>query len=189
MPNWVYNHVVITGPKATLEHFYRERLSFQKLHPRPTELDDHWYEWNVANWGTKWEPEESCPLLLEDRLVITLETAWTPPTEFLCHLSEFYEGVKVTNKFIDESWIFVGISNISDGVADTMVLEPCDFTFAALAEFSKTHDWYNHNKFINMIHLLNDCDGDSGCKCLDVDQSHLLSDVKTSKSIQSVVSD
>ena len=189
MPNWVFNHIVIHGPQDTLAMFNSVSLSFQKLHPRPKDLHEgeETLEWNTANWGTKWEPDGMIPLLLDGRLVVRCETAWTPPTAFLCHLTSFYEGVTITNRFQDESWLFVGHSTIAEGVSNNKMIDPCDFTFAALETFSKKqgNTWYDHKRFIYMNHVINDCNDVDGedCDCLAVDQSHLESVVSVSVSV------
>lgn len=51
---------------------------------------DNWYDWNINNWGTKWDAAESC---IDDIAIdwlnpksssiqISFETAWSPPTRF-----------------------------------------------------------------------------------------------------------
>lgn len=40
-----------------------------------------WYEWNIAHWGTKWDLCEPHIQRIDDNtVVITCETAWSPPT-------------------------------------------------------------------------------------------------------------
>lgn len=40
-----------------------------------------WYDWNVANWGTKWDLCEPTLTRVDDNTVeISAETAWSPPT-------------------------------------------------------------------------------------------------------------
>lgn len=192
MPNWVTNHITITGPKTTLELFVKERLSFQKFHPRPEEENENWYNWNVHHWGTKWEPDAICPLLVGERIVVSFDSAWEPPTAFLTYLTEFYDGVKITNRFQDESFCFIGHSVISLGVACTEVLDPTDFTYAALRTFSKSNTWYNYKKYESMIHSLNECVGSEGsddivCECLSEIGRDLKSAVTTSVNTVSYV--
>jgi len=173
MPNWVRNHVVITGPLETLELFVREKLSFQKFHPRAEEDYEDWYNWNTKHWGTKWEPDNMIPFIINERLIVQFDSAWAPPTAFFIYLTHFYENVTVTNRFADESFIFVGRSTISKGVAHNESIEPNDYTFAALEDFAKTNTWYEHGRFMAMVHSLSECYDESECKCLNIDQSHL----------------
>jgi hypothetical protein len=84
---------------------------------------DGWYEWNVRNWGTKWETgdkaviEYELPIPLtnldfetpaEMALEITyrMETAWSPPVEALAKLAEQYPDVTISLTSIDESDCF-----------------------------------------------------------------------------------
>lgn len=107
MPNWVYNKITIRGNEKDL-HAVSERLkprdpkdqagpiSFDSLIPRPKDQDEDWYNWNVANWGSKWDAchaeSQMTPPSTTDglgTLVYTFDTAWSPP-------------VGVIDKFIDE---------------------------------------------------------------------------------------
>ena len=185
MPNWVTNHITITGPKTTLELFVKERLSFQKFHPRPEEENENWFDWNVHHWGTKWEPDAICPLLVGERIVVSFDSAWAPPTAFLCYLTEFYEGVKITNRFQDESFCFVGHSVISLGVGCTEILDPTDFTFKSLKEFANTNTWFNYKNYELMVHSMNECDGFTECTCLTSCNLNLNDKVTTSVSTES----
>lgn len=45
-----------------------------------------WYEWNIANWGTKWDAYED--VMEEDGTYIQFETAWSTPDAFLKKLAE-----------------------------------------------------------------------------------------------------
>lgn len=48
-----------------------------------------WYDWSLANWGTKWDVGNNSKLLQEsdEMLHLTFDTAWSPPVEFLEKLS------------------------------------------------------------------------------------------------------
>lgn len=57
-----------------------------------------WYDWNVENWGTKWnsydnEIEKNC---------VKFSTAWSDPTPIIRKLSEKYPDVKVEHWWADE---------------------------------------------------------------------------------------
>ena len=61
MPNWCSNTIEIEGTKEQINAFVsfldeqngKEWFSFFK--PTPPELKvEGWYEWNIENWGTKW---------------------------------------------------------------------------------------------------------------------------------------
>ena len=51
--------------------------------PRPPEESENWYNWNVANWGTKWEASiYSWEKVSDTCITINFDTAWAPPTTF-----------------------------------------------------------------------------------------------------------
>jgi len=79
----------------------------------------NWYDWQLANWGTKWNAYE-CELVLEptasqyDHLrnaddpeewgfVVRFDTAWAPPSEWIKHLLHKLKGkVKIEMVSFDE---------------------------------------------------------------------------------------
>lgn len=89
------------------------------------ETGDGWYEWNVRNWGTKWETgdkaviEYEMPIPLTDyepdltkpspmalEITYRMETAWSPPVEALAQLSVQYPDVTISLTSIDENDCF-----------------------------------------------------------------------------------
>lgn len=126
MPNWCSNNVEFhnddVAEVAKLEaHLkflderkkgeYAESGLFAYFLPRPPEEEDSWYEWNVSNWGTKWEASIYSWTKVNDNCIeISFDTAWSPPTalyEFLAGNTEWY----VTATYYEPGMAFVG-SNI-----------------------------------------------------------------------------
>jgi len=63
--------------------------------------DDRWYNWRVANWGTKWDCYDLSIDQDEQELNLQFNTAWSPPEE-ICHaLKEKYEDADI-QWFYDE---------------------------------------------------------------------------------------
>ena len=65
--------------------------------------DSRWYDWNIANWDTKWDIAGSVQFEYEDseQIEITFNTAWSPP-ESICHkLREMFPDLSVS-WFYDE---------------------------------------------------------------------------------------
>jgi len=73
---------------------------------------DHWYDWNVRNWGTKWDvavgddnkyPETELTDESETYLGYRLNTAWSPPAEAITKLSKQYPNLVFTLSFEEET--------------------------------------------------------------------------------------
>jgi len=98
-----------------------QELMDKVLHEIAT--SDSWYEWNVRNWGTKWElssegalsgehyealteveaVEPNSPIKANLTLEYRLSSAWSPPVEALSALHEQYPSVWISLSSIDES--------------------------------------------------------------------------------------
>jgi hypothetical protein len=73
---------------------------------------NHWYDWNVRNWGTKWDiavhdkeeyPETEITMEAEDTLGYRFNTAWSPPLEAINNLSQQYPDVEFELSFEEET--------------------------------------------------------------------------------------
>jgi hypothetical protein len=86
---------------------------------------NHWYDWNVRNWGTKWDvavhdndkyPETE----LHDESTTTLgykfHTAWSPPIEVITKLSEQYPSLEMNLSYEEETG-WGGSVNFNNGIA------------------------------------------------------------------------
>jgi hypothetical protein len=52
---------------------------------------DGWYDWNVREWGTKWDAHEAeLNYETETELSYKFDTAWSPPTAFFERIVEAY---------------------------------------------------------------------------------------------------
>ena len=105
MPNWVFNSIYIDGEKSgelldilTATHPLGEgrEISFLNLIQPPeehwSEYDCgsvsfseqkknpyNWYDWNIENWGTKWDACDSELDKREGGFGWKFQTAWSPP--------------------------------------------------------------------------------------------------------------
>ena len=136
MPNWCSNNVEFhnddVAEVAKLEahlQFLDKREKgesaesglFAYFIPRPPEAEDSWYEWNVSNWGTKWEASiYGWTKVNDNSITMNFDTAWSPPTalyEFLAANTEWY----VTATYYEPGMSFVG-SNVG-GYDDCYTIE------------------------------------------------------------------
>lgn len=59
-----------------------------------------WYEWSIANWGTKWNAKDvSVKVLTGGHALISFNTAWSPPTPVIKSLGEKFPEVKLRLKY------------------------------------------------------------------------------------------
>ena len=63
--------------------------------------DDRWYDWNNANWGTKWDTDAECDHLESNCFECEFETAWSPAEGIFYALREQYPDVEIS-WFYDE---------------------------------------------------------------------------------------
>ena len=110
MPNWCYNHLTITGEKKNLDRikFHLEDIEkkddvtpgiFMSLVGRDQSIDlneyEHggWYQSNVDYWGCKWDIsyDESNVEYNDDSIVMSFDSAWSPPVKFIQHLGRLFD--------------------------------------------------------------------------------------------------
>lgn len=67
----------------------------------------NWYDWSVANWGTKWDAYNvNVQRLSDTSLYVTMETAWSPPIPIFEKLVEL--GFDVSAYYLDEGHMYIG---------------------------------------------------------------------------------
>lgn len=147
MPNWCKNNLKINGNGEKvlelLEMLKDEdgQLTFNKLVPMPKELEetksptpsdmpeeerkrlndlygaDNWYDWRYKNWGCKWYASESGFCKNDDDWMVSFETPWGPPIEFIQKMSKQFNKMTFELQYADESegWQPIGEAIISDG--------------------------------------------------------------------------
>jgi hypothetical protein len=122
---------------------------------------DHWYDWNVRNWGTKWDvavsPDDKYPETeLTDEgeafLGYRFNTAWSPPVEAIVKLSEQYPDLVFTLSFEEET-----------GWGGEVVIEN--------GESMETESYDNKCRDCESLNTLEYCENDCGEIC---DSCHYL---------------
>ncbi len=61
-----------------------------------------WYDWSLANWGTKWDanPSKTTCVKSSTQLVIYFDTPYNPPAGFFKGLCEKYSEIEATLEWI-----------------------------------------------------------------------------------------
>lgn len=172
MPNHCANTMKITATTpeslellAKLRHqlTLEDKRIFHTIHPCPDDLTNaiasfgvkdehaeniekygyaHWYDFCVAEWGTKWDAYEVD--ILEDKddtLTISFDTAWAPPTGVYATL--LTKGFLVEATYCESGCDFIGYWK--DGVEHT----------ESLSEVAPTHE-DNDDRYIEDCFDLDD---------------------------------
>jgi len=117
MPNWFYFSLNVSGKKEDVQAFvenvkgkegtnYEGReFDFNHFIPQPEGLYDeksednifpNWYNWNIENWGTKWNASVDDAYLVSDKEGFPYEyhydmrTAWADPRPVIIKMLEMY---------------------------------------------------------------------------------------------------
>ena len=108
MPNWCSDVITLSG--EGLEKFRKTlhsknedgkmiEFSFRQIVPRPKEQDENWYEWNLNNWGTKWDVNGVDIEDKGDAIIIHTETAWSPPFAWALRVSRRIPDLTIIIKY------------------------------------------------------------------------------------------
>tara|TARA_Y100000588_G_scaffold88220_1_gene94118 strand:+ start:175 stop:786 length:612 start_codon:yes stop_codon:yes gene_type:complete len=141
MPNWCNNNIIIKGPKKKikdLEAAAKEGQFCNWLVAMPKVLEDttadgtekpklkkatgfsDWYDWRVANWGTKWDVDayEGSIKIKEEllgkdngkaELSFGFDSAWAPPLEAIATYLEKNDDVSMKLWYYEPGCDFGGV--------------------------------------------------------------------------------
>jgi hypothetical protein len=63
---------------------------------------NHWYDWNIRNWGVKWDASDVYFEDWDGELVYDFETPWGAPFEVYQAMVAQYPSLKFTIRFLEE---------------------------------------------------------------------------------------
>lgn len=150
MPNWCNNTITIRGSadklKAIWDTAQKQDGLLAALVPQPEDMFHgnlgeaeraecaekgipNWYDWNVSNWGTKWDVglEGLEYTVLEDgsaEISGWFDSAWSPPIDALSTFSDANEDCSVECYYLETGMCFVGFWD-SDGADDHYEYDDC----------------------------------------------------------------
>ena len=135
MPNWCMNTLEYSNRIDEISEFIKdesEAISFNKIVPRPDEFneDGRWYNWNIENWGTKWDACESSTV--SDGVII-FNTAWGPSLEATIALSRKFDDVVFTHSYYEGGCMFAGEYKFLNG--DSISSETSDTSIDTISDF------------------------------------------------------
>ena len=164
MPNWCLNNATITHDDPAklnelLDAFKRGELMEHFL-PTPRDPEDptkllgagipvtiggnDWYNWRVANWGTKWDVggEDAYYSNNPEGLVLSFDTAWSPPVEFYSFLKDEH-GFDIRASYFEPGMEFCG--DWIDGMDNYYEGEWRDFPDHLIQEYNM-HEFYEEDE-------------------------------------------
>jgi hypothetical protein len=114
MPNWCTNKVILIATSDKLLTQLGKVLStnedlFNQLIPRPPQYDEEeWSDWNIHNWGTKWDATPR-NIYWPDKYTVNFEiyTAWEPPIAFYENMERM--GYVVNGYYLEEGMGLLGV--------------------------------------------------------------------------------
>ena len=87
---------------------------------------NHWYYWNIRNWGCKWDANDVNMEMGEGKVVYSFDTAWSPPVEALDAMCEQFPQLVMEMRSVEEQgW---GMEHIADEDGVRLIKEwdiPC----------------------------------------------------------------
>jgi hypothetical protein len=118
MPNWCSNELKIQGNPKELsklikkvqitkseatENHYESVFSCHRVIPRPIDQEANWYDWNVTNWGSKWDLNDvRFDGEVEDKEVsYYFESAWSPVVPVIEALAKEFKKLSFTYAFYE----------------------------------------------------------------------------------------
>jgi len=148
MPNWCNNSFKVEGDKESIdkfEAFLNEKNGkdwFDFFAPTPVELkEDGWYEWNVSNWGCKWNCDAQDWTRDGDTISFWFDSPWGPPVELYYKIEQ--AGLTVTAEYMEEGMRFVGeFVDGSDETYEYQDVEDLDNIPEHLVENWNLHDQF-----------------------------------------------
>jgi hypothetical protein len=149
MPNWCENILKVEGPAKEIARFkkaakgrgpYSTRkdpvrvLSLHALVPQPTKFKKEgsdWYNWRLANWGTKWDVDSR--YISEDKecLEYGFGSAWSPPVEWLAQVGPKFPKLSFRLWYAEGGCYFAGVCTVEN---DNVSNEEKDYVEAQIEE-------------------------------------------------------
>lgn len=77
----------------------------------------NWYDWNIANWGTKWDVDVEVDDVssIDEQVIMSFDSAWSPPQQAIAVLAEKFDKLSFRHSFLEEGVGFVGYDEYENG--------------------------------------------------------------------------
>lgn len=124
MPNWCTNTLTVSDSRVLESVLNSEgAVDFSIVVPPPSNIETGncsgkhdegvvcWYEWNLANWGTKWNAGDA----YGSGSVVCFDTAWSPPVEWFEQLVYLYPDTPLSLEWEEPGMGFAGTATNENG--------------------------------------------------------------------------
>lgn len=151
MPNWCSNSINISGDDADIKKLLTEARSdesdftLNNLVPIPKEKEEDWYNWRVANWGTKWDIGRVELDMDKGYVNFNCETAWAPPTEAFKTISSKYPTLTFEIFYEEPGMDFCGKVIFQDGETIEESSASYSENFGTIVSFEKEQSTIENN--------------------------------------------
>ena len=120
MPNWCDNTLEVWGDEKELKEFKEKTIKEDVFHMGEllpnTGNPDNQYDFNVTNYGTKWDDMEIDHIAGdEEQLQIIFMSAWSPPSEFIENIYKKFPKLYFKLKYDEPGMGFLGVTTAGDG--------------------------------------------------------------------------
>lgn len=149
IPNWCECLLKVTGPAEEIIKFRgaakgrgpnpapndeEDPLSLHALVPQPAEFKEKgsdWYNWRLANWGTKWDVDSR--IVQEDKELVEygFDSAWSPPMEWLAKVGPKFPDLSFRLWYAEGGCYFAGVYTVE---GDNASNEEKDYVEAQIEE-------------------------------------------------------
>jgi hypothetical protein len=132
MPNWCECILKVSGPPKEITRFKKKAkgrgpnpaaedktrpLSLHALVPQPEKFKKEgsdWYNWRLANWGTKWDVDSRVISEDKDTLEYGFDSAWSPPMEWLSQVGPKFPKLSFRLWYAEGGCYFAGIYTVEN---------------------------------------------------------------------------
>ena len=148
MPNWCNNTITITGNTESIKDLWESAQKTGGLlsavrplpeilegttAPTPADIDpeqqktmiaqtgyDNWYDWQVANWGTKWDVDLEGLEYVDNGdgtayISGWFDSAWAPPITAYEQLADDFDSCVIEASYYEPGMDFAGFWSSEDG--------------------------------------------------------------------------
>jgi len=116
MPNWCMNKLTISHPNPNMVDRFEKAYNLGKTCSEflPLPEGEDWYNWQINNWGTKWdigsdnnEAHGLKPTVVGNQATMSFDSAWSPPVGLYEKLQEL--GFSVEATYFEPGMAYCGI--------------------------------------------------------------------------------